>query len=207
MKAAVAGLGIGLVLCLGLGGCLPDTRLRVARLLFDGVPPAAGESPPGTQDPPAAERIPDRPAGSREPAAGAAPSAAPAPLYVHEPYRSGDCRACHDAQGAAGRTAAMLKKPVEALCLDCHVEGEIESLHGAIMECTMCHDPHQSSAEFLLGRMAGAEGETEPAAAEPAEGADQVSGASAAAEPEAGAAQPGAEGDGPPDQVTGASGP
>jgi predicted CXXCH cytochrome family protein len=125
--------GLAAGLSSGLAGCLPDTRNRVARFLFDGVPPAQAQPEAEEQ---AAQPVPDP---QRE---------APAPLpvlYTHAPYAAGDCAVCHDAR-SPGR---MLKK-VPELCLDCHTRADLVAVHGELGDCLACHDPHKAQAAFLL---------------------------------------------------------
>ena len=125
-----------LALAVSLAGCLPDTRNRVARFLFDGVPPAQAQ-PEAAEE--AALADPDRQTQDAQ-----APAPIPA-FYVHAPYASGDCTLCHDAK-APGR----LMKESPTLCLDCHARAELEAVHGELGDCLACHDPHKAQAAFLL---------------------------------------------------------
>ncbi len=178
MRRATLLLGLALL----LGGCAADTRLRVARFLFDGVPADTGEAEGEARRETAP--LPER----------SAPAVSPPPLFTHEPYGRGDCQVCHDAQASASPTVAMLKKPVPALCFDCHAQEKIEEAHGQIGDCAACHNPHQSPNEYLLDI---ASEETAPAG--PAgEQVDQVTGATGEAAPAAGTVDP-------PDQATGAT--
>lgn len=112
-----------------LSACGAASRDKLLRTFFDGVPPAA-ESPTG---PPA------------EPAQEGGPSVAPVAREsrtLHEPYRDGDCSACHDPK--RGHRVPADRK----LCFRCHEEDEFRGavLHDPVSEgeCTVCHDPHES---------------------------------------------------------------
>lgn len=122
-------------LAAGLAGCLPDTRNRVARFFFDGVPPVQAQ--------PQAEEEEARP-GTDRTEAEATPAALPV-FYAHPPYAAGDCALCHDA-----RSPGRLLKQVPELCLDCHARAELLAVHGEIGDCLACHDPHKAQAAFLL---------------------------------------------------------
>jgi predicted CXXCH cytochrome family protein len=120
-------------LAAGLAGCLPDTRNRVARFFFDGVPPSQTQPESAEQ----AARPMSDPQGE-----------APAPLpvfYAHPPYAAGDCALCHDA-----RSPGRLLKQVPELCLDCHARADLAAVHGELGDCLACHNPHQAQADFLL---------------------------------------------------------
>ena len=94
-------------------------------------------------------------------------------LFAHAPVRGGMCMTCHDPHGSANR--ALTRKPIAALCLDCHssvtqrphvIAGLAHKGHpvgverenrfvadparpGIAFGCTSCHDPHQSSYQRL----------------------------------------------------------
>ena len=123
-------------LAASLAGCLPDTRNRLARILFDGMPPVKVQ-------PDAAEQV-DLPTPDGQTQEGQAPAPPPA-FYAHAPYAAGDCAKCHDAQ-SPGR---LLKEGKE-LCLSCHARAELEAVHGELGDCLACHDPHKAQAAFLL---------------------------------------------------------
>jgi predicted CXXCH cytochrome family protein len=122
-------------LAAGLAGCLPDTRNRVARFFFDGVPPAQAQPEAAEEE---ARPVADRPVTE------ATPAALPA-FYVHAPYAAGDCALCHDA-----RSPGRLLKQVPELCLDCHVRADLVAVHGELGDCLACHNPHKAQADFLL---------------------------------------------------------
>jgi predicted CXXCH cytochrome family protein len=74
---------------------------------------------------------------------------------VHDPAE--DCTDCHDPHG--GKVRALLLEvetgdDVTPLCFECHDSDMIEGAytHGPAEqgECTICHDPHASSADSLL---------------------------------------------------------
>ena len=76
---------------------------------------------------------------------------------VHDPVAQGDCSACHVPH--ASEAAGLLADGVEAGCLGCHADiGErlhsSKSAHPFSFEdggsCTVCHQPHSSTEEYLL---------------------------------------------------------
>jgi predicted CXXCH cytochrome family protein len=122
-------------LAAGLAGCLPDTRNRVARFFFDGVPPAQAQQE-------AAEAA--RPVTDPRDQENQAPAPLPV-FYAHPPYAAGDCALCHDA-----RSPGRLLKQVPELCLDCHLRADLVAVHGELGDCLACHNPHKAQADFLL---------------------------------------------------------
>ncbi len=65
------------------------------------------------------------------------------------------CLNCHNPHASV--QPALLKKPPQSLCADCH-ETTVKTLETAAVkhapaaagECSTCHDPHASNAEFLF---------------------------------------------------------
>lgn len=75
--------------------------------------------------------------------------------HKHGPSASGACTTCHDPHDADH--AALLRKPAQKLCLDCHADfsqsmQEAEFIHTAIREldCGSCHLPHSSEQPKML---------------------------------------------------------
>lgn len=72
----------------------------------------------------------------------------------HAPVKEGDCVACHNPHGAAGRFLMNVSEDQTELCMGCH-DGALmkqKFMHGpvAVGACTKCHDPHESSEKALL---------------------------------------------------------
>ena len=70
---------------------------------------------------------------------------------LHEPLVKGDCDQCH-VRGHSGEEM-LLKKPVPALCDDCHKPKPAPAyVHGAMKagDCDGCHEPHGSGRDHLL---------------------------------------------------------
>jgi predicted CXXCH cytochrome family protein len=69
-------------------------------------------------------------------------------VSIHEPFRSHDCQACHDAS-----KRMKVDSAAETTCGACHDRyfGE-EVGHGPVAagECLLCHDPHRSAFPALL---------------------------------------------------------
>ncbi len=162
-----------------LAGCSTAARYRVARFLFDGVPPPASGKTEGKATAPAGKN-PKAP--SRKPSSPV--------FYTHYPYAQGSCDSCHNSKASnqllakgnklclschddiltgakvvhppaeancllchephRSRNAKLLKQPVEDLCFGCHDKKDVEKVHGQIILCTNCHNPHQSKEEYLL---------------------------------------------------------
>ncbi len=81
-------------------------------------------------------------------------------LHRHRPVSDGDCIACHRPHASA--YAKLLVAPVAGgvLCFKCHEERREEFamryVHApARQNCTACHDPHSSRAEFMLKEKGG----------------------------------------------------
>ncbi|MBN2808875.1 MAG: cytochrome C, partial [Deltaproteobacteria bacterium] len=80
---------------------------------------------------------------------------------VHQPVKEGECKKCHRPHGMVG--GVYLRTPQPGLCFECHkslakdLSGLTrEQLHQPLTkgDCTLCHQPHNSSAEFLLDKAA-----------------------------------------------------
>ena len=133
---------LGLITALGFeAGCDPETRYKVLTLFFDGVPAPGsaeaaaeqslvtiGQAQVSDSELVATSDLEAQKRGSR-----------------HPPAR--DCQRCH-AEGARwGRK--QFKKPVPALCYDCHTQYSAATqavIHGpvAVGVCLFCHNPHES---------------------------------------------------------------
>ncbi len=71
---------------------------------------------------------------------------------AHEPAASGDCTACHDPHGGAGK--GLLKAEGAALCALCHEDPSAgkQYVHTPVKQgdCTGCHNPHRGERPALL---------------------------------------------------------
>lgn len=111
-------------------GCKATTRYEVLCFLFDGVPAPR-------------ETLSDSVASLNT----VNPSLKPQRRSSkHGPYWARMCDACHQ----KGSNTLVLRK--EELCFKCHSFQPARLQHGpfAVGGCTVCHDPHQSGAEYLL---------------------------------------------------------
>lgn len=122
-----------------LTGCNKQSRYRVLNTLFDGVP------------------HPDDVLTAEEMAAREAPLDERSRLSKLRPltirYRhpsggsaAGECSLCH------GDTKALVI-PGKDMCVKCHsqVKEKRAFIHGpAVLDCIVCHDPHESKAPSLL---------------------------------------------------------
>ena len=70
----------------------------------------------------------------------------------HDPFKKGDCIACHDAH--QGPNAGLLKAKGDALCVTCHPVAKVDAQHTKTkrqgLECLDCHSPHASADKALL---------------------------------------------------------
>ena len=88
------------------------------------------------------------------------PSLAPLPddeaVSAHAPYLAGQCGMCHDSSVPADDSPGEITQDVAELCATCHydIDQEIHQssvAHApAMMDCTACHNPHNSPAASLL---------------------------------------------------------
>ncbi|MFH0980191.1 MAG: cytochrome c3 family protein [Planctomycetota bacterium] len=136
------------ILCVGLAAatsvtCSPQTRYRVSRFFFDGVPePGALPPPPGYPGGPTR-------AGAEGPAQPGEQWAPARTVYAHPPYRDNRCGACHNPQ-----TGELFRTAPEGLCRNCHpdVPGKAPYVHGPVVvsDCLFCHHYHHSYYPKLL---------------------------------------------------------
>jgi predicted CXXCH cytochrome family protein len=72
--------------------------------------------------------------------------------YTHQPAADGDCNSCHSPH--AVDNAALLLKPIPAMCYECHEKADLEKIaaHKNAWEtqCIQCHDPHLGKDANLL---------------------------------------------------------
>ncbi len=110
-------------------GCRATTRYEVLSFVFDGVPQPVNGSD-GTAD---SDNKPSTAKVQRR-------------HSKHGPYGAKMCNACHQ----KGTNTLLLKK--EELCFKCHSFQPAKKQHGPLASggCTVCHDPHRSSYEYLL---------------------------------------------------------
>jgi predicted CXXCH cytochrome family protein len=71
----------------------------------------------------------------------------------HGPAVVGACLSCHVPHDS--KYPRLLKKPVNELCVSCHLEGRLsKNLHDNVSSkgliCTDCHDPHSGNTKFFL---------------------------------------------------------
>jgi predicted CXXCH cytochrome family protein len=135
-------MGVGLAL---LAACAKDSRYRMLKFFFDGVPTVA-EQQTTTSLVSARKRpftFPHRP-----PTAPAAPTALPA-VSIHKPFAERKCTACHDMSAGGDALTRNLN-----LCDRCHQEERVNEnwAHGPINlgQCMPCHRAHQSPYPHLL---------------------------------------------------------
>jgi len=72
-------------------------------------------------------------------------------LWVHGPVSSGYCVFCHSPH--AGPEPAFLALKADALCLECHGDGQVSTTrkeHQPLAECLKCHNPHFGKDNRLL---------------------------------------------------------
>ncbi len=66
---------------------------------------------------------------------------------VHSPV-SAECLLCH--RPHSSENVRLLQQPLPDLCLMCHAQAEMLSVHGEIGQCLSCHNPHESDEDKLL---------------------------------------------------------
>ena len=81
-----------------------------------------------------------------------APVAHGAAISQHAPFLTGECRTCHQRDGA---DPGPLRKTVPSLCLDCHDDFATRLPKGMAhartpVNCGACHTPHNSGKAKLL---------------------------------------------------------
>ena len=122
--------------------CAEPTRHKVLSFFFDGVPAPGGSAPEGTEPGPTMEPADDLVATATRPAQ---------PTFAHEPYRTGACSRCHDAE-----SGGLVRGLDAGLCRMCHggIDGELRYVHGpvAVDACTYCHHYHSAFRPNLLLR-------------------------------------------------------
>lgn len=71
-------------------------------------------------------------------------------LWVHGPVSTGYCTICHGPH--AGPERYMLLKAADAICVECHGEGQIysQAAHQGRRDCTACHNAHVGKDSRLL---------------------------------------------------------
>ncbi len=134
MIAIAAAVGLAVA-----SACAPDTRYRMLRFFFDGVPE------PGAQ-----KSVSDAPTLSPAPTAPEPTHNAPAvPVFTHTPFRQNRCDGCHDP-----KTHQLIRSLKDGLCLNCHAPliRDVRFAHGpaAVAACTFCHHHHTSSFKYQL---------------------------------------------------------
>lgn len=125
-----------------LAGCSTATRYRIARVLFDGVPPLSSDNLEEKMGSEAAEGEKQWETLSSKPSS---PS-----FYSHYPFAERSCDSCHDPQGSNS-----LMEEGNDLCLTCHDEilAEAKVIHfPAEEDCLICHNPHRSKNARLLNK-------------------------------------------------------
>lgn len=130
------GAAVGLAVA---SACAPDTRYRMLRYFFDGVPEPGAKQPPGYAPP-----------EPTTPTASAPIHHTPAvPIFTHTPFRQDRCEGCHNP-----KTRQLLRPLEEGLCLNCHAPliRNPRFAHGpaAVAACTFCHHHHASPFKYQL---------------------------------------------------------
>ncbi len=74
----------------------------------------------------------------------------------HTPAVAGDCLACHNPHVSPAGQSALLRKPGNKLCLDCHADyaarKKVDHEPVRIGDCLGCHQPHESKGDHVLVR-------------------------------------------------------
>ncbi len=144
-----AGFSVFILLCtILLPGCSPETRYKLLRTFFDGVPDPNAPSPQEAGPGPADRRpSPDSGSGSTN---------RRGLRLVHKPYAEMQCGKCHNLGGPVGKSALLVKTVRDGLCRDCHKEPakDVPFVHGPVYvnACTECHEAHESRGTGLLLR-------------------------------------------------------
>ncbi len=129
------------LMSLALFSCTSEARHKIARVLFDGVPPLEGP----------VEVPRDVSSGSDNTENESTPedTVELAPVYIiHKPYKDQNCSSCHNFDAPE---SSQLSGP--DLCLSCHDTffSENALVHiPAIVDCLQCHTPHKSTISNLL---------------------------------------------------------
>jgi len=73
--------------------------------------------------------------------------------FIHEPYGSANCTACHDPHGGDHKNF-LVTNQVQELCLSCHPSEAVAEPHQPRDQgdCLSCHNSHSSHHEHLLLR-------------------------------------------------------
>lgn len=124
-------------------GCDKYTRYRVLNLLFDGAP---HPDEPIKKEEPASVKT----AKVEQPKRVELPPPPPPPRYTHPPAEGkDDCSYCH---GPLNRIVV----PPKDMCLKCHkhLKESRPFIHEpAVVDCIVCHDPHESQLKTLLRKI------------------------------------------------------
>ena len=140
---------IVLTVFLILDGCDEEERYKILSFFFDGVPvppSLVAKSSTDTDSTYVAEQsVQER----TRPAIRTTRNEKT--LYLHKPYKSRQCGACHQTQGGQ-----KLVTRLDKLCQRCHEQFENlpAFVHGpvAVGQCIACHNPHSSENAYLLLR-------------------------------------------------------
>lgn len=141
-KISLTVLSVFTLLILILSGCSTQSGYKLLSVFFDGVPNPS-EKPVQTKDTGVKNDSINKVA--------VAQNEINSTDTYHPPYRDRQCESCHD-KNVMGK----LLKPQPALCYDCHEDfsTKYNTLHGPVASgyCSLCHNPHMSSAKKLLLR-------------------------------------------------------
>jgi len=128
-------------------GCAPETKQRLLRTFFDGVPvPGATNQPPRSVD------DEGRPWTPLVVTTDTNLVVAVPKFTFHAPYEKQQCAECHES-----KFSVSMKGPQKDVCFSCHKElgsavKASKRMHQPVEnnECTACHRPHGSELPKLL---------------------------------------------------------
>ncbi len=128
-------------------GCSLKTKRQWLGFFFDGVPGPGSETTTALRQ----TELAKAPVQATH-LLSARRVAAPEPsLFMHVPYGDRQCGECHE-----GKFSQKLKGTPLQICFACHddflKEAKVRHAPAESGECMACHDPHQSTNQFLLGR-------------------------------------------------------
>ncbi len=144
-------LALAVLLTVLVSACTRERRHEALTFFFDGVPPLDAPLDP------AGSELAALPQTSAERIEALGYNLKVTRTVTHKPVADRQCSSCHEVNDT-GRPAgswvsgtAMLRMPVEELCLVCHPQ-EDPVRHGpaASGQCVICHHPHASQNPHLL---------------------------------------------------------
>jgi len=122
-----------------LNGCSIQTKDKLLRTFFDGVP-APEKAAPLVKG----ENKKEKQEVKTEKVLAQAPI-----QFVHPPFLENQCDSCHDR-----KSSQKLVLKGKELCFSCHEDftKDKKTVHSPVSEgaCIDCHDPHKSPNKFIL---------------------------------------------------------